>query len=166
MLTQTRSLTTIAALSLTLVSFSATAEVTRIRSLSETFNPKIATERNGTINGIAALLQKSDLVHILFVHGIGWTQQKDNPSMGFTLAEKILDQLGGSNSTLTVESACPTSGLKSSIVLSENAKTSTAAREKFLLINPHLGDGVLALRTDDPKGFVQSTDTLLISIQS
>jgi hypothetical protein len=159
MLVLIRSLAARAVLVHLLVSLSASAEVTRIRSLSEPFNAMGGTERNGAIDGIASLLKKSDIVHILFVHGIGWTQQKDNPSMGFTLAETILDQLGGRNSALTVESACPTSGLKSPTVLAENAKTSPAARKQFLLINPHPADGVLVLKTDDPKGTVQSTDT-------
>jgi hypothetical protein len=159
MLALTLSAATLACLVLGVALPTAFAEIKAIRSLSETFNPKSEGVRNGSINGIAALLEKSDVVHILFVHGIGWTQQRDNPSMGYTLAQTIRDQLGDRNSRLTVESACPTSGLESGADVEENSMTSKEARDKFLLINPNPNEGVLALRNDDPKGLVQSTDT-------
>lgn len=65
-------------------------EVLRIRSLSTQSNPFVASEVGGAFDGLKPLTEHAGNTNIVFVHGIGWTQERGSTQFGDELTQAVL----------------------------------------------------------------------------
>jgi hypothetical protein len=67
-----------------------TDEVLRIRSLSTQSDPLNVNEVDGMVDGLKHLTEHANNTNIVFVHGIGWTQERGSKQFGDELLAALL----------------------------------------------------------------------------
>jgi hypothetical protein len=88
----------------------ATDKVLRMRSLSTESDPTVSDNSKGMFDGLKALTETAKNTNIVFVHGIGWTQERGSSEFGDDILEAVKRAYPGAK-IRTSKYACPTSSL-------------------------------------------------------
>ncbi len=129
-------------------------EICRVRSLSDVTDPVARNQWSGTFPGIESIRTKSGAknVNILYIHGIGWTQQLDpKHKVAFDLAQVIADHANVKARWQDATGLCPRS------TLGQGQQVATAddpgVRGLMLTTTKSADFG-----TDDPRARVQISE--------
>lgn len=126
----------------TLMSGCATDEVLRIRSLGTQTNPSVVSEVGGVFDGLKLLTEQAQNTNIVFVHGIGWTQERGSSQFGDELLKAILRGYPGATMR-TNKYTCGTSAL-------DGRRENTNEKRGLLVFTPEISP----LVSDDPNFLV------------
>lgn len=124
-----------------------TDEILRIRSLGTTTDPIVQAQSDGAFVGLKQLTTNAKNTNVLFVHGIGWTQEKTTSQFGDDLLRAVVQGFPTAKQ-VTAKHECGTSTL--------DGRTERRAKSNGLVIvRPASGAG---LQSDDPKFRPQPTE--------
>lgn len=136
----------------------ASDQILRIRSLEKTVKVEDRSENSGNFSGIDGVRRKTaaDNINILFVHGIGWTQEFTEGSNSGQFGKQLAEALSSAYGDLTfdwnkLENLCPASSLDETARKKEMAKLAS-------VLTIHRSTPNERFFTDDPLKFVSIYD--------
>ena len=121
--------------------------ILRIRSLGTVTDPVAQTTSDGEFVGLKRLTGQAKNTNVLFVHGIGWTQEKSNTQFGDDLVRTIVQAFPNAKAR-SLTYACSTSTL--------DGRTESRAKNNGLIILTNAYKH--GLQSDDPRFLPQPTE--------
>ena len=137
-----------------------TDEVLRIRSLSTATDPVAQSQSDGEFVGLKRLTTLGKNTNVLFVHGIGWTQEKTSSQLGDDLVRAVVQGFPRAKARPSTYE-CGTSTLE--------GRTERRAKNNGLVVMSSANEN--GLQSDDPRFLPRPTelgclDKVVVDIES